>query len=286
MTGPRGRTGPSAATPSGMRGVTAGYGDRIALDDVDLDDRGRLAPRGHRPERRRQEHAAQDRWPGCSRPWPARSRCSARPPGGAARRVAYVPQAELVDWDFPVTVGDVVMMGRVPARSASVVDLAGMDRDARATGPRDGRHGRPSGTARSGHCPAASGGGSSWPGRSPRSPSCTCSTSPSPASMRRPRRTSWTCSRPRPRAGKTVIATTHDLACCRPQFQQAALINGRIVAIGAAETWSSTSELLADDVRRPRPDPAGRTAARSCSTTPITTTRRPTASAITTRVAR
>jgi manganese/iron transport system ATP-binding protein len=30
-----------------------------------------------------------------------------RPPG-----VAYVPQAEAVDWDFPVTVGDVVMMGR------------------------------------------------------------------------------------------------------------------------------------------------------------------------------
>ena len=30
------------------------------------------------------------------------------------RRVAYVPQRELVDWDFPATVRDVVMMGRVP----------------------------------------------------------------------------------------------------------------------------------------------------------------------------
>jgi ABC-type Mn2+/Zn2+ transport system ATPase subunit len=36
-------------------------------------------------------------------------------PGVAARRVAYVPQAELVDWSFPVTVGEVVMMGRYPA---------------------------------------------------------------------------------------------------------------------------------------------------------------------------
>src|SRR5438552_2545972 len=27
-------------------------------------------------------------------------------------RVACVPQREMVDWDFPVTVGDVVMMGR------------------------------------------------------------------------------------------------------------------------------------------------------------------------------
>lgn len=31
----------------------------------------------------------------------------------ARRRVAYVPQRELVDWDFPATVADVVMMGLV-----------------------------------------------------------------------------------------------------------------------------------------------------------------------------
>src|SRR4029079_8287512 len=35
--------------------------------------------------------------------------------GQQSRRVAYVPQAELVDWGFPVTVNDVVMMGRYPA---------------------------------------------------------------------------------------------------------------------------------------------------------------------------
>ena len=33
-------------------------------------------------------------------------------PGAAGPRIAYVPQAELVDWAFPVTVWDVVMMGR------------------------------------------------------------------------------------------------------------------------------------------------------------------------------
>ena len=32
------------------------------------------------------------------------------------RRVAYVPQREDVDWAFPVSVHDVVMMGRYPAR--------------------------------------------------------------------------------------------------------------------------------------------------------------------------
>jgi ABC-type Mn2+/Zn2+ transport system ATPase subunit len=35
-----------------------------------------------------------------------------RPAGGRADPVAYVPQREEVDWRFPVTVADVVMMGR------------------------------------------------------------------------------------------------------------------------------------------------------------------------------
>jgi ABC-type Mn2+/Zn2+ transport system ATPase subunit len=30
------------------------------------------------------------------------------------RRIAYVPQREAVDWSFPITAGDVVMMGRYP----------------------------------------------------------------------------------------------------------------------------------------------------------------------------
>ncbi len=35
-----------------------------------------------------------------------------RPPGGQLDPIAYVPQREEVDWTFPVTVNDVVMMGR------------------------------------------------------------------------------------------------------------------------------------------------------------------------------
>ena len=35
-----------------------------------------------------------------------------RPPGGQADPIAYVPQREEIDWGFPVTVHDVVMMGR------------------------------------------------------------------------------------------------------------------------------------------------------------------------------
>jgi manganese/zinc/iron transport system ATP- binding protein len=35
-----------------------------------------------------------------------------RPAGGALDRVAYVPQRDAVDWDFPITVREVVEMGR------------------------------------------------------------------------------------------------------------------------------------------------------------------------------
>ena len=47
-------------------------------------------------------------------PWSGRVEILGGAPGREAHRVAYVPQAETVDWSFPVTVGDVVMMGRYP----------------------------------------------------------------------------------------------------------------------------------------------------------------------------
>ncbi len=37
-----------------------------------------------------------------------------RPAAAVRARMTYVPQRELVDWDFPVTVREVVMMGRYP----------------------------------------------------------------------------------------------------------------------------------------------------------------------------
>jgi manganese/zinc/iron transport system ATP- binding protein len=38
-----------------------------------------------------------------------------RPVSDQRRRVAYVPQRESVDWSFPITAAEVVMMGRYPA---------------------------------------------------------------------------------------------------------------------------------------------------------------------------
>ncbi len=91
-----------------------------------------LPQRPHRAARRqlrRSRAAPSPRWsastapasPRCSRrswassrPRAARSGCWAGPSAQALREnlVAYVPQAEEVDWAFPVLVEDVVMMGR------------------------------------------------------------------------------------------------------------------------------------------------------------------------------
>ena len=51
---------------------------------------------------------------GLLQPWQGSVEVLGGSPALAARRIAYVPQAELVDWSFPVSVWDVAMMGRFP----------------------------------------------------------------------------------------------------------------------------------------------------------------------------
>ena len=48
------------------------------------------------------------------------------------------------------------------------------------------------------------------------------------------------------RAGKTVIATTHDLVCAAQRFQEAALVNGRIIATGPGRDLVLDQRLLAE----------------------------------------
>lgn len=49
---------------------------------------------------------------GLLRPWRGSIEIFGRGVGAARRRVAYAPQIDKVDWEFPATVGDVAMMGR------------------------------------------------------------------------------------------------------------------------------------------------------------------------------
>lgn len=109
--------GQAAATPPAtviaLDGVTVGYGDRPALEDVSLTvEAGALVaifgPNGGGKSTLLKVVA------GVLRPWSGTVTVFGGPAGAAARRVAYVPQGELVDWSFPVSVWDVAMMGRYP----------------------------------------------------------------------------------------------------------------------------------------------------------------------------
>ena len=94
-------------------GLSVRYGDVVALDGVDLDLKpGRVcALIGMNGSGKSTLLKA---IVGLVRPTSGAVRVAGEPPSAARRRgvLAYVPQSEDVDWRFPVSVRDVVMMGR------------------------------------------------------------------------------------------------------------------------------------------------------------------------------
>lgn len=134
------RPGPEAPPPApaldadaviDLRDVTGGYEGRPAVEDVDLRiGRGELVavfgPNGGGKTTLLKLIA------GLLRPWHGEVTVLGGPPTHTARSIAYVPQAELVDWSFPVSVWDVAMMGRFP-RLGPFRQPGRADRDAVAT---------------------------------------------------------------------------------------------------------------------------------------------------------
>jgi ABC-type Mn2+/Zn2+ transport system ATPase subunit len=152
------------------------------------------------------------------------------PPGQQARRVAYVPQAELVDWAFPVTVGDVVMMGRYPRlgpikrpnaddRRAVTEALAKVGMTAHA-GTQIGR--LSGGQRRRVFLARALAGGADLYLLDEPVTGIDATTQEDLMDILEAEA----------RHGRTVIATTHDLACAAQRFQRVLAINGTIVAHG------------------------------------------------------
>jgi ABC-type Mn2+/Zn2+ transport system ATPase subunit len=211
--------------------VSVGYGNRIALSDVSLDIRpgsllAVIGPNGAGKSTLLKLIA------GLIRPWSGRVTVLGGPPGSSARSVAYLPQAEAVDWEFPVTVGEVVMMGRYARlgfghspgsgdreRVADALDTVGMaDAADRQIGALSGGQRRRVFLARA----------------LAADPDLYLLDEPVTGVDATTQEDLMDVLEAQARSGKTVIATTHDLICAAQRFHQAALINGRLVAQGPA----------------------------------------------------
>jgi ABC-type Mn2+/Zn2+ transport system ATPase subunit len=209
--------------------VSVGYGDRIALEHVDLAiEAGTLlavvGPNGAGKSTLIKLMA------GLLRPWTGRVEVLGHPAGQQARRVAYVPQAELVDWAFPVTVGDVVMMGRYPGLGpfrrpgrddrravADALDKVSMaDHADTQIGALSGGQRRRVFLARALAAEA----------------DLFLLDEPVTGVDATTQEHLMDILEAEARRGKTVVATTHDLACAAQRFQRVAAINRTVVVHG------------------------------------------------------
>ncbi len=222
---------PDLAAAVLARGVTAGYDGRTALFDVSLTVRpgsllAVIGPNGAGKSTLLKLIA------GLIKPWSGSLSVLGGPPGSAARGIAYLPQAEAVDWEFPVTVGDVVMMGRYARlglgreprepdrrRVRVALETVGMARAVdRQIGALSGGQRRRVFLARA----------------LAAEPELYLLDEPVTGVDARTQEELMDVLEAEARRGKTVIATTHDLICAAQRFHEAAFLNGRLVAQGPA----------------------------------------------------
>jgi manganese/iron transport system ATP-binding protein len=98
-----------------VRGIWAGYRRLTALEDVTFrvlpqDIVGIIGPNGSG------KSTLMKTILGLVRPWQGEVLILGQPGHLQRQQVGYMPQIEQVDWDFPVTVGDVALMGRYARR--------------------------------------------------------------------------------------------------------------------------------------------------------------------------
>ena len=258
--------------------MTAGYGERVALESVDLEiPVGSLlaviGPNGAGKSTLLKTIA------GLLQPFSGTVEVLGSTPRLAAKRIAYVPQAEAVDWAFPVTVGDVVLMGRVPligfGRSAGKPDREAVAAALETVGmadERDRQIGKLSGGQRRRVFLAKA---------LAARPDLYLLDEPVTGVDVTTQEDLMRILEDESDAGRTVIATTHDLASAAHHFHQAAFVSGRLVAYGPADLVMDPALLTATYGGHVIVLPAGD---RTSSTMPTITTRHPAASAISTTI--
>ena len=214
-----------------LRDVTAGYGERIALEEVTLDlPTGSLVaifgPNGGGKSTLLKLIA------GLLTPSTGTVETLGLPAGQAAKRIAYVTQAELVDWSFPVSVWDVAMMGRYPRlgpwrrpdasdRKAvhDALEQVGMlDRAQAQIGELSGGQRRRAFLARA----------------LAADPELYLLDEPVTGVDVTTQEDLMTVLHAETERGRTAIATTHDLAAAAAHFDTVIALNRRVVAIGPA----------------------------------------------------
>jgi ABC-type Mn2+/Zn2+ transport system ATPase subunit len=211
--------------------VWAGYGARSALEQVSLAvEAGTLlavvGPNGAGKSTLLKVMA------GLLQPWRGRVEVLGALPGREARRVAYVPQAEAVDWHFPVTVHDVVMMGRYallgPLRRPGHHDRQHVDEALEKVGMaafRDRQIGNLSGGQRRRVFLARA---------LAADPALYLLDEPVTGIDATTQEDLMDILEAEAARGRTVVATTHDLACAAQRFQRVAMLNRRLIAHGPA----------------------------------------------------
>ena len=220
--------------------VSAGYGERLALEHVTVAvEAGSLlavvGPNGAGKSTLLKLMA------GLVEPWSGRIQILGAPAGREARRVAYVPQAEMVDWQFPVTVEDVVMMGRFPRLGR--IRRPGADDRRAVVDALDqvqmGAHlrtqiGRLSGGQRRRVFLARA---------LAAEPDLFLLDEPVTGIDPTTQELLIDILEAQAARGKTVVATTHDLACAAQRFQQVLAVNRTVVAYGPSDIVLDTDVL-------------------------------------------
>ena len=98
-----------------VQGLSTGYNGHLALEDISFSVApgeivGVIGPNGSG------KSTLMKAILGLVKPWYGSAYVMGRPAVTQRRLVGYMPQVEDVDWDFPVTVGDVALMGRYSRR--------------------------------------------------------------------------------------------------------------------------------------------------------------------------